>query len=190
MSQKPNKNKKIHALPEGILSVRPKSFFNFLPNQQSKTIMVQNDENNKENYLIVDTSQFINQMKTPEKMSEFISDPPTRMLSDSGDELFHDDYGIHPVTSLTIRPGATYYKRGNKGYNPIVPKIENFVHPYKRVGEAQRQPLDFSLKDDIGKEKEIGGKRRRKPHRKSLHKTKRKTRKTRRHRRRYTRKYK
>jgi hypothetical protein len=167
MSQKPtNKNdKKKNALPSGSL-----------PERQI---------NNKENYLIVNTSQFTNQLKTPEKTSEFISDPPTRILSDSGHELFHDMYGIHPVTSETYRPGVIYYKPGNKGYNPIVPKLENFVPPDKRVGDARRQRLDFSLMDDIDEEKKIGGKRRRK----SLRKTNRKT-KTRRHRRRNTRKYK
>uniref|UniRef100_A0A6C0DG98 Uncharacterized protein n=1 Tax=viral metagenome TaxID=1070528 RepID=A0A6C0DG98_9ZZZZ len=163
MSQTPtNKNnKKKYALPEGSQPVRLK--------------------NNKENFLIVDTSQFMNQLKTPEKTtSEIISDPPTRMLSDSGHELFHDMYGIHPVTSETYKPDIIYYKPGNEGYKPIVPKIENFVHPDKRIGDARPQRLDFSSKDDI----DIGGKRRRKTKRN----TKRK--KTRRHRRRNTRKYK
>jgi hypothetical protein len=138
---------------------------------------------------------------TPKKPEEeFISNPPpTIMLSDSGDELFHDAFGIHPVTSITFKPNVIYYKKmvdenGNESYDPIVPKIKNFVHPYKRVGYAQREHPEFLLREDIEKEKigeeeKIGGKRRRKTIQKPKRKT-RKTRKTRRYKRRNTRKYK
>jgi hypothetical protein len=82
------------------------------------------NKENKRNFLIVDTSQFMNQLKTPEKTkSEFISDPPTVMLSDSGHELFHDENGQNHVTSDTYDPYSSYYELVGKDLKPFVSKI-------------------------------------------------------------------
>jgi len=194
-------DKKKNALPQGSLN-RPKSFFNFLP--KLKDTGYDSDYSTKTEiidkpYGPEEKSDMLNMKipvdSTPEKTKEeFIYDPPpTRILSYNGDELFHDEIGIHPVTSITFKQGVIYYKKmvdenGKKTYTKIVPYKPHFDPPYNRSGDARRNPPEFVFKDDIimDDEKVPGGKRRRK----TIQKPKRKTRKTRRYKRRHTRKYK
>ena len=188
MNQNPtNKNnKKKYALPEGILSVRPKSFFNFLPNQQplndtgydsDKTVIID------EPYGPEETSDILNMKitdvnSTPTNDKIYSSPPGTELLTSDGRRMFYKiNDKMEAVTNDNYnRDNPVYDENGNE-----IPRGEHL--PESRI-----------INDDIMEEKEeeedvkIGGKRRRKTHRKTIRKTKRK--KTRRNKRRHTKKYK
>ena len=191
MNQKSNKNnKKKYALPEGILSVRPKSFFNFLPNQQplndtgydsDKTVIID------EPYGPEETSDILNMKitdvnSTPTNDKIYSSPPGTELLTRDGGRMFYKINGkLIPVTN------NENYNRDENIYDDFGNEISHKENlPEKR--HRGDNITDDIITDDIDKEKEIGGKRRRKPHRKTKRKTIRK--KTRRNKRRHTKKYK
>lgn len=188
MNQKPtNKNnKKKYALPEGILSVRPKSFFNF-PQKQQPLIDTGYDSDSDKTVIIdeaygpEETSDILNMKitdvnSTPTNDKIYSSPPGTELLTSDGRRMFYKiNDKMEAVTNDNYnRDNPVYDENGNE-----IPRGEHL--PENRI-------FMNDIMDDIDKEKEIGGKRRRKPHRKTIRKTKRK--KTRRHRRRNTRKYK
>jgi len=196
MNQKSNKNnKKKYALPEGILSVRPKSFFNFLPNQQplndtgydsDKTVIID------EPYGPEETSDILNMKitdvnSTPTNDKIYSSPPGTELLTRDGGRMFYKINGkLIPVTN------NENYNRDENIYDDFGNEIshkENLPEKRHRGDNITDDIItDDIITDDIDKEKEIGGKRRRKTHRKTKRKTKRK--KTRRNKRRHTKKYK
>jgi hypothetical protein len=213
MSKNPtNKNdkRKKYGLPSGSLPVRAKSLFNFLPNQPPNTeyTLPLTDENLRlygttlEGYnsphssldndnddddaqtVITDYASNPYGLTTPpppapnDEMDVDDYEPPaTELKTYEGKDMYHIINGeLIPVTSASYNREWTVYDiHGN-----IIPRKEHL--PEKRLRENN------NIMDYIDKEKEIGGKRRRKPHRKTIRKTKRK--KTRRHRRRNTKKYK
>lgn len=191
MSQKSNKNnkndkRKKYALPEGSLPVRPKSFFNFLPKQQPLIDTGYDSDSDKtviidEAYGPEETSDILNMKitdvnSTPTNDKIYSSPPGTELLTSDGRRMFYKiNDKMEAVTNDNYnRDNPVYDENGNE-----IPRGEHL--PENRI-------FMNDIMDDIDKEKEIGGKRRRKPHRKTIRKTKRK--KTRRHRRRNTRKYK
>lgn len=181
MSQKStNKNdKKIYALPEGSLPVRPKSFFNFLPKQQplidtgyesDETVIID------EPYGPEETSGILNMKLTdvnssPTNDKIYFSPPATELLTRDGKRMFYKiNDKMEPVTNDNYnRDMVVYDQNGNE-----IPRGEHL--PENRI-----------FMNDI-MEEPTGGKKKRKIHRKTMRKTKRK--KTRRYRRRHTRKYK
>jgi len=192
MSKKPtnkptNKNnKKKYALPEGILSVRPKSFFNFLPNQQPLIDTGYDSDSDKtviidEAYGPEETSDILNMkitdmISTPTNDKIYSSPPGTELLTSDGRRMF---YKINDKMEAVTNDN---YNRDN----PVYDEFGNEISHKENLPEKRLRGNNIT--DDINEEKKIGGKRRRKPHRKTIRKTKRK--KTRRHRRRNTRKYK
>ena len=194
MSQKVPTNKKNKQIRFGLPSgsyERPKSFFNFLPKQQQplqdtgydsdKTEIYETDHDeddtnkeNKRNFLIVDTSQFINQLETPKKTSEFSDDvPDTELKTYDGKNMYYIiNDKIEPVTSGNYNRDMTIYD-----------KDRNIIPPKEHLPENRIYYNDI-MEEVITK----GGKRMRKTLRKTKRKINRK--KTRRYRRRHTRKYK
>ena len=194
MNKKPHTNKKKHGLPEGILSVRPKSFFNFLPNQQplndtgydsDKTVIID------EAYGPEETSDILNMkitdmISTPTNDKIYSSPPGTELLTSDGRRMFYKiNDKMEAVTNDNYnRDNPVYDENGNE-----IPRGEHLPEKRHRGDNITDDIItDDIITYDIDKEKEIGGKRRRKPHRKTKRKTIRK--KTRRNKRRHTKKYK
>uniref|UniRef100_A0A6C0BYB2 Uncharacterized protein n=1 Tax=viral metagenome TaxID=1070528 RepID=A0A6C0BYB2_9ZZZZ len=113
---------------------------------------------------------------TPTNDKIYSSPPGTELLTSDGRRMFYKiNDKMEAVTNDNYnRDNPVYDENGNE-----IPRGEHL--PENRI-------FMNDIMDDIDKEKEIGGKRRRKPHRKTIRKTKRK--KTRRNKRRHTRKYK
>jgi len=163
---------------------RPKSFFNFLP--KLKDTGYDSDDSTKteiidEPYGPEEKSDMLNMKitdvnSTPTNDKIYSSPPGTELLTSDGRRMFYKiNDKMEAVTNDNYnRDNPVYDENGNE-----IPRGEHL--PENRI-------FMNDIMDDIDKEKEIGGKRRRKPHRKTIRKTKRK--KTRRNKRRHTRKYK
>ena len=163
-----------------------KNIYNFPQKQQplidtgyesDKTVIID------EHYGPEETSEILNMKitdvnSTPTNDKIYSSPPGTELLTRDGGRMFYKINGkLKPVTN------DENYNRDEKFYDEYGNEIS-----HKENLPEKRLRGNNNIMDDIDKEKEIGGKRRRKPHRKTKRKTIRK--KTRRNKRRHTKKYK